>query len=359
MSLINQLLLKQHTLHTIIAVIKQTTANKLGEIKFRSQIVNQQTQNIKLFENEPTLPQFKKIIKPKLKETEKKFRALQKNGVKLSPYLEIGSEHCLRPMILENNFKVHGIASDISIYSLKSTKKYAHIFKFKKLPRRICIDANNLPFKSNSFPFVFIYESLHHFPDPRPVLEEIYRVLAPGGCLLIGADPIKQQFQIPLWRRPNKLRFWETALKKILILPFISQIGKTETEYGIIETAFTVKTWQKSLSIFQKVQTEVEIYPFGIVEKNENFNPSPLTKLGLFFLGGGIHAVCFKEGNLENLQSIGLICPNCLQKQNKEILLIKQKSHLVCKNCAITYGKFKNILTLLEKDLLEEIVKLK
>src|SRR3989344_9246727 len=244
----------------------QSTGAKLAEVVFRSQIVNQQLGKDLIFPNEPTVKEFKKLLTFKLKETDKTFKMLQKRNLPLSPYLEIGSEHPLRPALLESKYKAVGFATDISLYSLSKTPQFVRKFNYKKIPKTICCDAYNLPFKSNSFPFVFIYETLHHFPDPKPVLEEIKRVLASGGTLLVGADPICATFQIKLWRRPTKLRVWEKILKFFLILPFISHIGKTEVDHGIIETAFSLKTWQDALSVFDKVEVTMKAFPWGPTE---------------------------------------------------------------------------------------------
>jgi ubiquinone/menaquinone biosynthesis C-methylase UbiE len=63
-----------------------------------------------------------------------------------------------------------------------------------------------LPFADCSFTAVVCTTSLHHFPDPQRSIEEIARVLEPGGRLVIGdmcrdalttkiADPILRRFE--------------------------------------------------------------------------------------------------------------------------------------------------------------------
>lgn len=354
-------MLKNGNIPKIAAMTLQSIENKLGEIKYRSLIAKQQTGKEILVKNEPTQKEFKNLLLPKLKETERTFKKLQKRNIKLSPYLEIGSEHCLRPMILENKFKAKGFATDISLFSLSSAPKFANIFNFKKVPKRICADAHNLPFRSNSFPFIFVYESFHHFPNPTPILKEIYRVLTPGGCLLVGGDPIKQNLNINLWKRPNKLRIWEKVLKTILILPFISTVGKTESEYKIIETAFDTKTWQKALSIFERVEATIETYPFRFLEnitktnKKDWLKPTLKTSIILFSLGGGLRAVCFKKSKTTTNSQVKLICPNCKKALNREA---KLKDGLACSNCKVFYPSIKNVHLLLEPNLLKKVLEL-
>lgn len=48
------------------------------------------------------------------------------------------------------------------------------------------MDAGHLTFSDGSFDTVCISNSLHHLPDPAPVLDEMMRVLRPGGLFVIN-----------------------------------------------------------------------------------------------------------------------------------------------------------------------------
>jgi ubiquinone/menaquinone biosynthesis C-methylase UbiE len=47
-------------------------------------------------------------------------------------------------------------------------------------------EASNLPFTAGAFDLVTCRMALHHFPEPRKAFAEAYRVLAPGGRLVIA-----------------------------------------------------------------------------------------------------------------------------------------------------------------------------
>jgi ubiquinone/menaquinone biosynthesis C-methylase UbiE len=47
-------------------------------------------------------------------------------------------------------------------------------------------DAEDLPFGDGEFSAVLCSNSFHHYPEPRRAVDEMARVLAPGGRLVLG-----------------------------------------------------------------------------------------------------------------------------------------------------------------------------
>jgi ubiquinone/menaquinone biosynthesis C-methylase UbiE len=68
-------------------------------------------------------------------------------------------------------------------------------------------DGQGLPFTDDSFDFVAAFHSLEHVDDPRAVLGEVRRVLAPGGWFYMGVPNRSRliaymgAFGIPAWKK--------------------------------------------------------------------------------------------------------------------------------------------------------------
>ncbi len=99
--------------------------------------------------------------------------------------------------------EIHGI--DIAP---KLVKKAIQILKQKKIPLKAKLgDIRKLPYKSNYFDYVYTMGTIEHIPDPSVAIEEIYRVLKPGGIAVIGV--------------PNKYEWFG----KSIVLDILSEIG--------------------------------------------------------------------------------------------------------------------------------------
>ncbi|MBI4058008.1 methyltransferase domain-containing protein [Candidatus Microgenomates bacterium] len=339
---------------------KQPLRAKVGEVQFRAEVTGQHLGKERQFEHEYTKSEMKAVMREKIERIKKDFTTLKNRATPLSSFLEIGSGYGQASLILVNKFNAVGFATDIAVDPLRGVKETAKKFKFRKFPEIVVCDAESLPFHDNSFPFVFCYQTLHHFPHPGKVIREVYRVLAPGGYFFFAEEPVAQTFNIPLWRRPTKLRWWEKFLKATCILLFISRIGKTETDHGILEETFPLKVWKQSLSSFEEVEAKLFPFPFGptglLLRKNykwQRFNLVDKISLGIiFFVGGGISGTARKEGTAHKLVALpSFICISC----NKHPKLVQRDGQLVCPACKVKYLKKDGIDILLSKKLREKL----
>lgn len=67
------------------------------------------------------------------------------------------------------------------------TPKMIEVAKSKNMKNVELIvgDCENLPFADNSFDAVICSESFHHYPNPQDFFNSVYRVLRPGGRLIL------------------------------------------------------------------------------------------------------------------------------------------------------------------------------
>lgn len=342
----------------------QKISHKIAEVKFRKKLSLQHLGKLKIFPNELEAKEMLQELKKRLAETIVDFTFLEKIGVNFTPYLEIGAEYSARSSLLENHFKAKGFACDISQVALASASSFAKKLKFSKIPKRICCDAENLPFAKNSFSFVFCYQTIHHFQNPAKLISEIARVTKPGGYFFFSEEPVRQTLNLSLWRRPTKLRPFEKLLKFLLVLPFVSQIGKSETASGIFEGTFNLKTWQKILSPFEEIEVKLKPFPFGPESqtvKNSRKNwifPSPTIRFFLEIFGGGISGLAkikknqVKEKN--NLKEGFLICPDCKIKRF-EIILKKGNRQFFCPRCGRSFKNHFGVWQFLNSSLAKKL----
>jgi len=344
--------------------IAQPLTVKIAEIQYRKKISRQHSNNTIYFPNELSASAMLEELKRRAEIARDDFADLKEKAVGFSPYLEIGAEYCIRAAVLEKYFITKGFACDISLDALVTAEKILKKLGFSKIPERICCDVENLPIASNSLSFIFCYQTLHHFPKPEKVTKEVSRVLSDNGTFYFSEEPVEQRLNLNLWRRPTVLRPWERFLKYILILPFITRIGKTEVEHGIIEESFPLTIWEKSLSVFDKAHVNLKVVPFGPKDKLEKnrksgwLKPNLITQICLWFFGGGIKgfATSYKKQQSKKITTLYdlLICPDC-QITGLEVGLKKHGSNLLCPRCGRVFKKHMGVLLLLPKNLARKL----
>jgi SAM-dependent methyltransferase len=246
---------------------------------------------------------------------------------------------------------------------LATTEHFTRLFHREKLPLRVCCDANYLPFKSNSFPFIFCYQFLHHFPSPKPVMDEIYRVLS-SGHFYFDEEPFKRVLKLNLYKQRNKI-YSEGSLTKNkymnLVESFISEAHCDEIEYGIIENNnISLSEWITALSIFDGY--DVNLFSiYNITSKLEH--RIRLHNVLNILLGGRIAGLCSKRPGVEGNSPIDIIdllaCPDCkIPSSNGSFdrpSLAEIPAGYKCTQCRFTYPCRDGILFLLPKAELQQL----
>ncbi len=100
-------------------------------------------------------------------------------------------------------------------------------------------DAEVLPFSDRMFDCVVAIEVMEHLANPMRMAEESYRVLAPGGMLILSVPFAFHQHADPVdWWRPTRhaLRFATRKFDKAAVMP---QGNRLHTISDLITTAFS------------------------------------------------------------------------------------------------------------------------
>lgn len=343
---------------------QQSEKNQKGEIEFRKKLSQQQISGEHFFEDEYDAKAIEKILNERMKKTYDHIVSLKAQNIPLSPYLEIGAERCQRSLVMENDLEASGAAVDISFDMLKSCDYYKAAFNKSKVPLRVCCDAYNLPFRTGSVPFVFCYETLHHFPDPSPIVKEIHRVLSPGGCFSFNEEPFKRVLHINLYNaekayankqpRRSKLR----KIKTVLDI-FFARKTCNEVDHGIIENLdISIKTWKKTLGLFEEKKINLHSNVITKTIDTEMFRPKNRGKYLLAYLfGGEISGICHKAGQLNEVGTSiesSLICPSCL-KNAEESRLTQKEASLICEKCHKVFPINEGVVFLFSPEKLEEL----
>jgi len=338
--------------------MKQTIQNLKGEVEFREILSRQHVSGEKILPDYYQKEQHDRILLQRMNDTRNMIEQLNQRGVNLSPFLELGAERGQRSLVLANDFNMNGFAIDISYHQLKTMDHFSKLFHKEKLPIRICCDANYLPFRSNSFPFVFCYEFLHHFPALRPAISEIFRVLS-YGYFFFDEEPFRRWLKVRLYKQNTKLYSERTQRKNkywAFFESFISETPCDETEYGIIENNnISLAEWLDALSKFSHYELTLASAYNVSSKMNHKLN---LQNIPNFLLGGQISGLCHKDSPISESTSQDLYyrlgCPDCkvLTPDGKfdRPPLIQRVDSFQCSQCGFTYPVRDNIIFLLPRD---------
>jgi ubiquinone/menaquinone biosynthesis C-methylase UbiE len=336
---------------------RQPLQAQKGEIEFRKKLASQHVNGTHTIKDEFSTEEIEKILMDRMENTQKRMNLLKARDIPLSPYIELGAERGQRSLTMENEMGARGAAIDLSFDMLKSCDHYMSVFKKTECPTRICCDIHFLPFESNSIPFVFCYQFLHHFPDPGAVIQEVYRVLKEGGYFYFDEEPYKKILHLNLYNRKiySKKTLHAGRIQKAVDYFFAREVNNEE-DYGIVENdEIPIKTWKRALRKFGKKEVEIRTLHNICADV---FNPVNKLHYILASLGGGvISGLCQKEGkgdsNFKTVENL-FVCPSCL-KEHKERKLNRHGDLYFCASCKKKYPHKNGIAFLFPYDILSEL----
>ncbi len=99
--------------------------------------------------------------------------------------------------ILQNKALTHYSGCDLSEEMVLQAKKLNQSFVDSEQAQFIQGNAAQLPFAENSFDKIFTVNTIYFWDNEKAVLDELKRVLKPGGSLLIALRPKHQMQQYP------------------------------------------------------------------------------------------------------------------------------------------------------------------
>lgn len=134
----------------------------------------------------------------------------------------------------------------------------------------ICADAEEIPFKDRSFDVVISRQCLHYIKDLDKVLNEVNRVLKPGGIFILAQIVPYNQETADDWaavtkiRQPFRMLFytseeWDFVMKKHFLVP--------KKSYRYIKKA-SVKIWKEKYACNNKREQE---YKDKLLAMNETY----------------------------------------------------------------------------------------
>ena len=162
--------------------------------------------------------------------------------------LEIGVGNGSHAQLLAQ--KAHSYTGiDITKYAVQSSGKRLDLLGCNG--EIICMDAESMEFDDNTFDFIWSWGVIHHSSNTQKVLEEIYRVLRPGGKVIT----------MVYHRSP-----WNTYVRGLLYYGILRGgllKGKSLTEIiqdstdGALARYYTINEWKATLSNLFNIEKNV------------------------------------------------------------------------------------------------------
>ena len=194
--------------------------------------------------------------------------------------------------------RMHGI--DLTPKNHEITKKRLSLYGFKS--NLIIGDAEILPYENETFDFVYSFGVVHHTPDTKKAVDEIYRVLKPGGRCWLS---VYNKDSIFFWWSIFFVQFLlKKGWKKRSLQQQLSLIEYPNINENMVIKLYKRKEFEMMFNNFKNVKAHIRhLIPIDIAYVssfyNNPFSPNPLlSRIGKKF-GWYIILDALKSPNLK------------------------------------------------------------
>jgi ubiquinone/menaquinone biosynthesis C-methylase UbiE len=127
-------------------------------------------------------------------------------------------------------------------------------------------DAEALPYPDDRFDLVIGHAFLHHLPDPEAAVAEMYRVLAPGGTLVIAGEPTVWGDRVLQRIKRGTYLGWRAATWAPPLRAWRREDGDGANEGAHDDAAVAALEWEVDLHTFSPGAVEQMVRDAGFVE---------------------------------------------------------------------------------------------
>ena len=131
-----------------------------------------------------------------------------------SRVLDLGSGYGGPAGFLASTFGCHVTGLNVSAVEIEEAERRMKAQGVDELVTFDCGDFHELPYTDGSFDVVWSQDSLMYGADKRRILEEVYRVLKPGGTIdftdILASRDLKAEDRDRLYARVRTPEMWDT-----------------------------------------------------------------------------------------------------------------------------------------------------
>jgi len=192
----------------------------------------------------------------------------------------VGGEGGLIISLKDNN---EVIGADVSDSAIKNCQKFGlNVIKAN-------LDKDNLHFQNDYFDIIFAFEVFEHFSNPQQAIEEIHRILKPGGILLISI-PNTLTYHWPRLFYPSL--FEKNNFKEFLMINEFEV--EADEDFSLFDNIYSNKRLDKKYKLWSNFYFSKKITPnnskaffesglyFWEKRNNLNLRISPIEAVDLF-----------------------------------------------------------------------------